>query len=44
MPDNVLAQRFGDLLGEANQELARIAHEVYWCVAGIPVRIKGSGN
>ena len=44
MPDNVLARRFGDLLGEANQQLATIASEVYWCVAGIPVRIKGAGT
>lgn len=40
MPVNPLARRFGDLLGEANQRLAAAATEVYWCVAGIPVRIK----
>ncbi len=40
MPVNELARRFGDLLGEANQRLASVAREVYWCVAGIPVRIK----
>ena len=40
MPVNELARRFGDLLGEANQQLAAAANEVYWCVAGIPVRIK----
>jgi len=41
MPLNALARRFGDLLGEANQELAAAAAEVWWCVAGIPQRIKG---
>lgn len=40
MPVNALARRFGDLLGEANQCFAAAADEVYWCVAGIPVRIK----
>jgi adenosylcobinamide kinase/adenosylcobinamide-phosphate guanylyltransferase len=40
IPANPLARRFGDLLGEANQKLAQAAAEVYWCVAGIPVRIK----
>src|SRR5262249_9747030 len=41
IPENPLARRFGDVLGEANQVLAAAATEVYWCVAGIPVRIKG---
>ncbi len=41
MPANALARRFGDLLGEANQRLAAVVDEVYWCAAGIPVRIKG---
>lgn len=40
MPANALARRFGDLLGEANQQLAALADEVYWCVAGIPLQIK----
>jgi adenosylcobinamide kinase/adenosylcobinamide-phosphate guanylyltransferase len=40
MPVNDLARRFGDLLGETNQRLARAASEVYVCWAGIPVRIK----
>jgi adenosylcobinamide kinase/adenosylcobinamide-phosphate guanylyltransferase len=42
VPVSELARRFGDLLGEANQQLALAAQEVYWCVAGIAVRIKGS--
>ncbi|HMC64548.1 MAG TPA: bifunctional adenosylcobinamide kinase/adenosylcobinamide-phosphate guanylyltransferase [Gemmataceae bacterium] len=40
MPANALARRFGDLLGETNQRLAEAADEVFWCVAGIPVRVK----
>lgn len=41
VPENALARRFRDLLGELNQETARIAEEVYWMVFGIPIRIKG---
>lgn len=40
LPINALARRFADLLGEANQQLAAAADEVYACVAGIPLRIK----
>jgi adenosylcobinamide kinase/adenosylcobinamide-phosphate guanylyltransferase len=40
VPVAEVARRFADLLGEANQRLAALAQEVYWCVAGIPVRIK----
>jgi adenosylcobinamide kinase/adenosylcobinamide-phosphate guanylyltransferase len=40
MPANALARRFGDLLCEANQRLARAAQEVLLCVAGLPLRIK----
>lgn len=41
VPENALARRFADLLGEANQRLAAMATDVYLCVAGIPVPIKG---
>jgi adenosylcobinamide kinase / adenosylcobinamide-phosphate guanylyltransferase len=37
---NVLARRFTDLVGEANQRLAAAAGDVFLCVAGIPVAIK----
>ena len=40
IPANALARRFGDVLGDANQRLARAAAEVHVCWAGIPVRIK----
>ncbi|HUJ74144.1 MAG TPA: bifunctional adenosylcobinamide kinase/adenosylcobinamide-phosphate guanylyltransferase, partial [bacterium] len=41
VPDNELARRFRDCAGRANQVLAREAEEVYLCVSGIPVAIKG---
>jgi adenosylcobinamide kinase/adenosylcobinamide-phosphate guanylyltransferase len=40
IPANDLARRFGEVLGDANQRLATAAAEVYFCWAGIPVRIK----
>ncbi|MBO8171593.1 MAG: bifunctional adenosylcobinamide kinase/adenosylcobinamide-phosphate guanylyltransferase [Bacillaceae bacterium] len=36
-----LGRRFQDLLGEANQMIARVADEVYLVVSGIPWRLKG---
>jgi adenosyl cobinamide kinase/adenosyl cobinamide phosphate guanylyltransferase len=44
IPADPLARRFGDLLGEANQRVSAAADAVYWCVAGIPVAIKGPGR
>ena len=41
VPDNLLARRFRDLLGLANQMIARNADEVIFMQAGIPLRIKG---
>ena len=43
VPDNRLGRLYRDLLGKANQLLARQAEEVYLMVAGLPVRIKPSG-
>jgi adenosylcobinamide kinase/adenosylcobinamide-phosphate guanylyltransferase len=40
VPENALARRFADLLGEANQMVAAAATEVYGCLAGIPRRWK----
>jgi len=34
---------FRDLLGRANQKLARAADRVYWMVAGLPIEVKASG-
>ncbi len=40
VPENRLARQFRDVVGTANQRLAACADEVYWLVAGVPVRIK----
>lgn len=40
VPDNALARQYRDLLGQANQSLARAATSVVLMVAGIPLRIK----
>ncbi|MDP7032992.1 MAG: bifunctional adenosylcobinamide kinase/adenosylcobinamide-phosphate guanylyltransferase [Planctomycetota bacterium] len=39
-PEDPSTARFRDLLGTTNRELTRIAREVIWVVAGIPVPIK----
>ncbi len=41
VPDNPLARRFRDLLGAANQKIARQADEVILMYSGIPLTIKG---
>jgi adenosylcobinamide kinase/adenosylcobinamide-phosphate guanylyltransferase len=41
VPDNKLARVYRDIAGKANQEIARIADEVYLVVAGISLLIKG---
>ncbi len=40
VPDNATGRLYRDLLGRANQVLARNVDEVYLMVAGIPCRIK----
>ncbi len=40
VPDNAMAREYRDLLGKVNQALAQYATEVYFMVAGIPLRIK----
>ena len=40
VPPNRMGRVYRDLLGKANQLLASCVDEVYWMVAGIPVRIK----
>lgn len=42
VPTNALARRFADLQGLVNQTLAAICEQVFLCVAGIPLRIKGA--
>ncbi len=41
VPDNPLSRRFRDVAGKANQIMATAAGDVYFCVSGIPVPIKG---
>jgi adenosylcobinamide kinase/adenosylcobinamide-phosphate guanylyltransferase len=43
VPDNRLARLYRDLVGLANQAVARIAPRVVWVLAGIPVEIKANG-
>ncbi len=40
VPDNELARRFRDIIGLANQTMAKSAHEVYLVVSGIPIKLK----
>lgn len=41
VPDNELGRRFRDIIGLANQIMAKSAHEVYLIVSGMPVKLKG---
>lgn len=41
VPDNLLARRFRDLVGLANQIIVKKADEVIFMQSGIPLRIKG---
>lgn len=43
VPMDRLSRLFRDLQGRANQLFAAKADEVYFCVSGIPLKIKGSG-
>ncbi|MEW6089136.1 MAG: bifunctional adenosylcobinamide kinase/adenosylcobinamide-phosphate guanylyltransferase [bacterium] len=40
VPDNPLGRRFADLIGFANQIMAKNAEEVVFMQAGVPVKIK----
>jgi len=40
VPENALARLYRDVLGKANQQLARCADEVYLMTAGLPLKIK----
>jgi adenosylcobinamide kinase / adenosylcobinamide-phosphate guanylyltransferase len=44
VPDNRLGRLYRDFLGRANQMLAHSADEVYFMVAGIPLRVKPHRN
>jgi adenosylcobinamide kinase/adenosylcobinamide-phosphate guanylyltransferase len=40
VPENALARAFRDMAGSLNQALARLADEVHFVVAGLPMKIK----
>jgi adenosylcobinamide kinase/adenosylcobinamide-phosphate guanylyltransferase len=40
VPDNALARAFRDAAGLANQMIAKVADEVEFVVAGLPMRVK----
>ncbi len=44
VPVHRLSRLFRDLQGRVNQLFARQADEVYFCVSGIPLKIKGPGS
>ena len=44
VPEDALARRFRDVAGRANQLMAEAADEVYVCISGIPMRIKGENG
>jgi adenosylcobinamide kinase/adenosylcobinamide-phosphate guanylyltransferase len=41
VPENKLARQYRDIIGLANQAVAKTAGKVIWMVAGIPVTVKG---
>lgn len=41
VPPNPLGRAYRDALGRANQRLARVADEVLFMMAGLPMRLKG---
>jgi adenosylcobinamide kinase/adenosylcobinamide-phosphate guanylyltransferase len=41
VPENKLARQYRDIIGLANQAVAKTASKVIWMVAGIPVTVKG---
>ncbi len=41
VPEYPLSRIFRDIAGRGNQTLSKAADEVYFCVSGIPVKIKG---
>ena len=43
VPAYASGRQYRDLLGTANQLIARVADRVYWMVGGLPVEVKASG-
>ncbi len=40
VPENAMARQFRDMAGRLNQRVAGVASEVFFVVAGIPLKIK----
>ncbi len=40
VPENALGRLFRDIAGRVNQKIAEASDEVYFCVSGIPMKIK----
>lgn len=40
VPDNFISRLYRDILGELNLNVAKIADEVYYLIAGVPLKIK----
>jgi adenosylcobinamide kinase/adenosylcobinamide-phosphate guanylyltransferase len=40
VPDNKISREFRDRAGLLNQDIAKICDEVYFVVAGLPLRLK----
>ncbi len=40
VPDSRLGRAFRDMAGRLNQRMAEVAHEVFFLVSGIPMRLK----
>ena len=43
VPPYELGRVYRDLLGRANQRVARAADRVYWMLSGLPIEVKASG-
>jgi adenosylcobinamide kinase/adenosylcobinamide-phosphate guanylyltransferase len=41
VPESALARRFRDLAGWTNQQVAAVAHQVYFVAGGLPMVLKG---
>jgi adenosylcobinamide kinase/adenosylcobinamide-phosphate guanylyltransferase len=44
IPNDIVSRLYRDLLGKANRMLAAYVNEVYFMVAGIPLKVKGKNN
>lgn len=40
VPENKIARNYRDILGNLNQEVAKLSSEVYFLISGVPIKIK----